>query len=228
MGYIVSCSICSTATRIFYQHGNFSVLPYGRESRSASAPWLLLLPSSTRWSTHARYGFTPLRSLHWKPCLASAQHIGDSHPTQRVRPMTTLPVLHWHRLRQLVLQGETYMWDALPAPLVLLLSTMPGLHALSLKTDLIQNILPLVVWPPGYIHDFPWPELEHLSVSYPDPNDEVYDHLPPTLRSLSLRCGPQYVVTMCSQEGIRLTPSGWGLDPVSVSTISSITEHSRS
>ncbi|KAH9916385.1 uncharacterized protein BXZ73DRAFT_2604, partial [Epithele typhae] len=34
---------------------------------------------------------------------------------------------------------------------------------------------------------FPWPRLERLVIACPNAQDEVYEHLPPTLRALSLR-----------------------------------------
>ena len=105
-------------------------------------------------------------------------------------PMPTLAALHWPRLRELILRGSPSTWDTLPAPLVSLLSAMRGLRALSLKINPLSNTLPPAVWPRGSSCSFPWPELERLSISYPDPSDEIYDHLPPTLRALSLRCWP--------------------------------------
>ncbi|TBU54747.1 hypothetical protein BD310DRAFT_935218 [Dichomitus squalens] len=49
------------------------------------------------------------------------------------------------------------------------------------------------IWPASSpCATLPWQRLRYLSVSYPDPEDEVYSHLPTTLRSLALRCWPRH------------------------------------
>ena len=61
---------------------------------------------------------------------------------------------------------------------------MPNLRSLALNhTD--KHRLPL--WPPEHTAPFPWPKLERLVISPPVVDDGIYENLPQTLRSLSLR-----------------------------------------
>ncbi|KAH9916302.1 uncharacterized protein BXZ73DRAFT_21652, partial [Epithele typhae] len=120
-------------------------------------------------------------------------------------PADLLTTSHWPRLRELVLYSEP--WDASqPWHAVTLFSNMPHLRTLALKflpprgkglLNLADSRNGVVhhsretertpLWPPGYTGPFPWPELDRLVVSCPNVDDEVYEHLPQTLRSLSLR-----------------------------------------
>ncbi|KAH9930631.1 uncharacterized protein B0H18DRAFT_930243 [Fomitopsis serialis] len=103
-------------------------------------------------------------------------------------PLSALSQLRWPRLRKLVYRGTP--WHTLAAPLISLHPGMQDLQTFSLKLDVTPGTIPQVLWPAGYEGSFPWPELECLVVSFPDPRDEVYDHLPSSLRALSLRCWP--------------------------------------
>ncbi|KAI0721140.1 hypothetical protein C8Q72DRAFT_85652 [Fomitopsis betulina] len=81
----------------------------------------------------------------------------------------------------------------LPEPFVPACFGMRRLRSLSLKINPgLEDMMPPMVFPAGSKSTspptFPWPELERLLVSYPDPRDGIYDCLPSTLRSLSLRC----------------------------------------
>ena len=68
---------------------------------------------------------------------------------------------------------------------------MPNLRILkfkfSLPVDQGADYQRQPIWPPGYRGPFPWPALEKLVVSCPNVEDELYQHLPSMLRSLSLR-----------------------------------------
>lgn len=93
----------------------------------------------------------------------------------------------WPRLRHLVLRGSA--WSELPEPFVAICARMLNLRLLGLKVNPTHHgAMPQALWPQGFPSSFPWPELERLTISYPDPTDIIYDHLPPSLRSLSLRC----------------------------------------
>ena len=59
-----------------------------------------------------------------------------------------------------------------------------------MKIKATGNDRPQALWPPGYLGSFPCPQLTKLVVSFPDLRDQVYDHLPSSLSSLSLRCYP--------------------------------------
>jgi len=100
-------------------------------------------------------------------------------------PLSTLSQLRWPRLRRIFFYGTP--WTTLPAPFVTHFSGMQGLRCISLKFNPLPRTVPQALWPPGHICSFPWPELERLIISYPDPRDKIYDHLPLSLRALSLR-----------------------------------------
>ncbi|EPS95188.1 hypothetical protein FOMPIDRAFT_1062863 [Fomitopsis schrenkii] len=161
-----------------------------------------------------------LEAVLGKLCDTLEELVLPSEPA----PMSTLATLSWPRLREFVVRGSPSTWGALPAPLVLLFSAMRGLRAISFKINPLDNALPPAVWPRGFVHSFPWPELERLMVSYPDPSDELWDHLPPTLRALSLRCWPH----VSSQRRFaflgRMHPPRFGLVPTS-SDLLSILRH---
>ncbi|KAH9930633.1 uncharacterized protein B0H18DRAFT_992638 [Fomitopsis serialis] len=103
-------------------------------------------------------------------------------------PLSTMPHFHWPRLRKLVFYGMP--WTTLPAPFVSLCLGMQSLQSLSLKLYATPSAAPQPLWPSGQSCAFPWPALERLVISFPDPQDEIYDHLPSSLRALSLRCWP--------------------------------------
>ena len=107
-------------------------------------------------------------------------------------PIPTLRSLPWPRLRELKLDG---VWPPhLDTPLIHIISEMPVLRTLALETALPCDMERQAVWPRGSSLRFPFPELEELVVSFPHPEDQLYSHLPPTLRSLSLRCCPHHCV----------------------------------
>ncbi|EPT04071.1 hypothetical protein FOMPIDRAFT_1115157 [Fomitopsis schrenkii] len=100
-------------------------------------------------------------------------------------PLSVMEGLHWPRLRKMVFYGSP-----LVGPFIRACFGMQRLRYLSVKISPAWSTMPQPIWPAGFDGAFPWPELERLTVSYPDPQDEIYDHLPSTLRSLSLRCWP--------------------------------------
>ncbi|TFY68310.1 hypothetical protein EVJ58_g1093 [Rhodofomes roseus] len=118
-------------------------------------------------------------------------------------PLADLSQLRWPRLRKLVYCGVP--WSTLSAPWISLHPGMDHLRSLSLKLDLTPGGISQMLWPADYAGPFPWPMLEHLLVSFPDPRDEVYDHLPSSLRALSLRCYPHLHV--------QRRPSAYGANP---------------
>ena len=104
-------------------------------------------------------------------------------------PFHNIAVAYWPQMRELRLRGE--LSDRLSLPLISTLSGMPRLRILSL--DLAANHTidhRHLIWPAGVLVSYPWPELTELTVSFPHPDDELYSHLPPTLRKLSLCCWP--------------------------------------
>ncbi|KAH9937886.1 uncharacterized protein BXZ73DRAFT_44638, partial [Epithele typhae] len=139
-------------------------------------------------------------------------------------PIHTFAALPWPRLRELRLTGPA--WTEPSTPLVFLLASMPHLRILVLNLappalpHTAQNRAPwgivdpsnnpvhaggsddgrvTPVWPRTLTPPpatFPWRDLEHLTLSAPDPDDSVFAHLPPTLRALSLRPFPHHCVAL--------------------------------
>ena len=101
-------------------------------------------------------------------------------------PLSVLAQLHWPCLRTLEFYGM--QWPELPSPLIDVFSSMPHLRRLTLKLNPIPSVTCQTLWPRNFTYHFPWADLEELTISCPDPTDLIYDHLPSTLRVLSLRC----------------------------------------
>ena len=105
-------------------------------------------------------------------------------------PLLDMSRWSWPKLRELRLRGERGSLP--PVPYMTLLSAMPHLRTLLLDLTLVSDecthAAPL--WPPGSHMPFPWPDLSRLSVTHPHPADELYHHLPSSLRALSLCCRP--------------------------------------
>ncbi|KAM5544071.1 hypothetical protein V8D89_002257 [Ganoderma adspersum] len=105
-------------------------------------------------------------------------------------PLLAMSQWSWPRLRELRLRGSRRSLP--PVPYMTLLSAMPNLRSLALELTLVSEECTHTdpLWPPGSRMPFPWPDLAHLTVAHPDPADELYSHLPPSLRTLSLCCRP--------------------------------------
>ncbi|KAI0363302.1 hypothetical protein BV20DRAFT_905938, partial [Pilatotrama ljubarskyi] len=104
-----------------------------------------------------------------------------------LKEVFNIPV--WPKLRDFRLQGES---GDLTVPLISSLRKMSGLHTLELKLIQPDGVDPRPVWPPGHAITWPWPELRHLTICCPQVQDQVYDALPTTLETLSLRYAPHY------------------------------------
>ncbi|PIL28335.1 hypothetical protein GSI_09486 [Ganoderma sinense ZZ0214-1] len=105
-------------------------------------------------------------------------------------PLLAMSQWTWPRLRELRLRGERRSLP--PVPYMTLLSAMPNLRTLILEFTLVSEECTHAgpLWPPGSHMPFPWPDLTHLSVANPNPSDELYRYLPPSVRVLSLCCRP--------------------------------------
>ncbi|KAI0755197.1 hypothetical protein C8Q80DRAFT_1266684 [Daedaleopsis nitida] len=100
-------------------------------------------------------------------------------------PILTISLLQWPRLRVLRLYGER--WITPNTPIIVLFSNLAALEELVLNLVEPVGVDARAVWPPGTTTSFPWPLLQRLSLSHPSAHDMIYSHLPPTLRTLSLR-----------------------------------------
>ncbi|KAI0363296.1 hypothetical protein BV20DRAFT_1067223 [Pilatotrama ljubarskyi] len=105
-------------------------------------------------------------------------------------PLHLLSDLSWPRLRELRLRGEPVSPKGLYTPSVCTLKDMPALRHLELRLALPGSIAPQPIWPPGHRSAWPWPDLKHLTVSFPRASDEIFAKLPRTLRSLTLQYFP--------------------------------------
>lgn len=106
-------------------------------------------------------------------------------------PLHCTHLWQWPRLRKLRLHGERPLYPGAP-PLVMTLGRMPHLRDLSLclAEPVGGELQPM--WPPALQASYGWYELERLAVAHPHPEDEMYAHLPVSLRHLALRCWPRY------------------------------------
>ncbi|KAI1792107.1 hypothetical protein LXA43DRAFT_1134782 [Ganoderma leucocontextum] len=109
-------------------------------------------------------------------------------------PISLLSLCEWPNLRELKLRGMR--WAEPRTPLILLFANMPKLRSLALELVVPDDAAPEAIWPPGLPPDtaFPWPELEELTIANPDPDDELFAHLPPCIRALALPSRPRRCV----------------------------------
>ncbi|RPD62204.1 hypothetical protein L227DRAFT_28983 [Lentinus tigrinus ALCF2SS1-6] len=118
-------------------------------------------------------------------------------------PFDTLIETHWPLLRELTIQGE-HQSDTPSSPFIALsFVNMPNLRALNLELT-HRGIL----WPVGHAAPFPWPVLEHLTLSHPSPDDYIFSHLPPSIRSLSLHSWPTQSYDNYRKNG-QMSMSAW-------------------
>lgn len=122
-------------------------------------------------------------------------------------PIQTISSLQWPRLQEFTLQGERCFDPA--TPIVTLFPSMTSLRLLALKMSEPKNALPGVVWPNGLSVTFPWPNLETLRLSHPDPADEIFIHFPPSIRTLSLRSWPHECIRIYHEKHPLLSFSSW-------------------
>ncbi|KAH9885228.1 hypothetical protein C8Q73DRAFT_305367 [Cubamyces lactineus] len=96
----------------------------------------------------------------------------------------------WSNLRELHLRGQYRTIGDPPLPLIAVFGHMPHLRVLDLKLIQPAGLDPQPIWPPGHHGEWPWRELEELTVSCPQIEDNTYGALPTTLRGLCLRYTP--------------------------------------
>ncbi|KAH9916284.1 uncharacterized protein BXZ73DRAFT_53879, partial [Epithele typhae] len=150
-----------------------------------------LSPLST-FNYHKVYPFQP--GMHQSESQALSFTLSRVHKTLETlrlmgasAPVDALRDLDWPRLTTLVLHADPPTGDIPHA--AKLFTNMPNLRVLALNLQRRAERAPerAPIWPPGHSGPFPWPKLERLVVACPNARDEVYAHLPPTLRELALR-----------------------------------------
>ena len=122
-----------------------------------------------------------------------------------IAPVTVLSQVQWTRLREICLTGEFLPSAGYPTPLSSLFAGMSGLRILNLALALPARVdrKQLLLCPEGYEMRLPWPDLEDLTLSFPDPEDRIFTHLPASLRRLSLRCTPHHCLYLWEGEQYR-------------------------
>ncbi|RPD61444.1 hypothetical protein L227DRAFT_574515 [Lentinus tigrinus ALCF2SS1-6] len=103
-------------------------------------------------------------------------------------PTEAVSQMDWPRLCELRLRGA--QWKTPSVPYATLFSRMRDLRVLVLELTLSADAEPRPILDDDHADDYPWPNLEELSVSHPMADDPVYARLPQCLRVLRLSCCP--------------------------------------
>ncbi|KAI9067723.1 hypothetical protein FKP32DRAFT_1588333 [Trametes sanguinea] len=112
-------------------------------------------------------------------------------PSESV-PYRRLDRWDWSLLRELQLRGDGRRLLDYGVPLISILSRMPRLRRLSLKLARSGSEPLGAIWTPNSsVKEIPWPELESLTMTWLHPEEQLFRHLPSTLRDLHLRCWPR-------------------------------------
>ncbi|KAI0350386.1 hypothetical protein OH77DRAFT_1430989 [Trametes cingulata] len=107
-------------------------------------------------------------------------------------PFRAMNQWDWSRLRQLSIEGDARRAFRTREPLISVLSNMRGLRTLALKLAYSPEQRLQAIWPQDFEEgSLPWPDLESLTITWAYPQDRLFDHLPASLRHLSLRCWPR-------------------------------------
>ncbi|KAI9067427.1 hypothetical protein FKP32DRAFT_1673194 [Trametes sanguinea] len=125
----------------------------------------------------------------------------------------------WPRLRCISLRGENWEHDR---PVVHYFSHTPALRELVLMLGHRSGSELLRLCPPGWAGPLPWPELEALTLTHPDPDDPLYSFLPETLHHLTLRCWPRHYNFEFYESSCVADRYGWGAPVLSSSALFNI------
>ncbi|OSC96964.1 hypothetical protein PYCCODRAFT_1210329 [Trametes coccinea BRFM310] len=113
----------------------------------------------------------------------------ELHLSSESAPIARMAMYRWPVMQDFLLRGERVISTP---PLVCVLSKMPCLRSITLLLAEPTNGDAPPVWPPALNLQCEWRDLEDLTVTHPNPEDELYSHLPQTLNCLALRCWPRY------------------------------------
>ncbi|EIW57993.1 uncharacterized protein TRAVEDRAFT_49012 [Trametes versicolor FP-101664 SS1] len=105
-------------------------------------------------------------------------------------PLDILRDSYWPCLRDLLMCGEATPYPE--TPYVITLGNMPELRSLELVLTLRPGVTAPILWPSDYDAACPWPHLQSFTTCHANLEDEIYRHLPPTLRRLLLYSYPYY------------------------------------
>lgn len=126
--------------------------------------------------------------------------------------------LSWPCLLELTLYSVSPCTDV---PMSSLLSHMQSLRTLHLDFAHTPRKPRFLICPPESYHNVP-PSLTSLTLSWPGRNDQVFFHLPPTLRYLSLRDSPR--IHVIDRQDVRSVPSLKGSEIVEMLKSSELTD----
>ncbi|KAI0768235.1 hypothetical protein BD413DRAFT_614568 [Trametes elegans] len=119
-------------------------------------------------------------------------------------PFHTMCDLDWPALRELRLRGVIEPGNEPADPFVVAFACMPRLRVLELRLALPPTATPKPLWPAGVEVTYPWPELQELVVSFPEPDDLLWHRLPSGLRSLTLTYFPHLSTHLWAMENHRV------------------------
>ncbi|KAJ3017402.1 hypothetical protein NUW54_g591 [Trametes sanguinea] len=107
-------------------------------------------------------------------------------------PFRRLDRWDWSSLQELHLRGDGRRLLEYGVPLISILCRMSHLRRLSLKLARSRSKPLGAIWPPNSaVKAIPWPELESLTMTWLHPEEQLFRHLPSTLRDLHLRVWPR-------------------------------------
>ncbi|KAJ8496393.1 hypothetical protein ONZ51_g1164 [Trametes cubensis] len=152
----------------------------------------------------ARIGETSLMKYAINAAAPSLEHL--SIPLD-VSPLAEMAVSCWPRLQVLELKGDRGTEPFLA--IIDVLSRMPHLRHLTILRAQRDDSPAHVLWSNACTKRFPCPQLETMCLSHLDPADELFSHLPPTLRQLSLRCWPRHYLHQHRHDRRAMTRLEW-------------------
>ncbi len=161
--------------------------------------------------------------IHFVSSLAERPEVHESLETlvlpSECAPLESFHTHVWPRLRVLSLHGplKNLKREGGLVPWMAFLGHMPQLASLTLDFAHPDGESRQPIWPHNAEFICPWQNLESLSITYPHPEDELYSHLPPSLRQLSLRCWPRHYIYLAPEERHHLIMLGWR-SPISTSS----------
>ncbi|KAI8983360.1 hypothetical protein BD414DRAFT_490684 [Trametes punicea] len=157
---------------------------------------------------------------HPRVCLADmrfyrtlAARINDSARSLLIpfeaAPLEVMSSVHWPRLQELQLVGAQNVDVGVEQSLFEVLAGMPKLRRLVLEQAHDAKTLHRPIWPQDSTRSLSWPDLEELVLSHPHPDDKIFEHLPSSLKHLSLRCWPRHYLFFHYPELRSMRCSGW-------------------
>ncbi|KAI0761608.1 hypothetical protein BD413DRAFT_438927, partial [Trametes elegans] len=178
-----------------------SALHGGLTRASFPTPPQLVSFSKTRkdFSPHPK----PNLDEGWLPVLikSTSSTLGEIRLTGKEVPERVFHKNDWPHLRELIIRSaRPVLRHPRSMTMLSVRSRVPNLRVLKLELAQHAQTERIPFWPQGWTPGFPWPDLEVLTVTYSDPDDEFLAHLPHTPRQLSLCCWPRHHILESHQK----------------------------